>query len=710
MADRNIHNSIHTDSPNNSRVTTPHSNNAARSTTAHPASGSRSTTPHPPIERCAALHSSVPDQSSKAEVSGRATTPHNFEDSSVSLPPVGDVRRTTPHASAPVQSRDAAVSGRVTAPHDFGNGGVSSQPTYDIRRTTPHNDNVDLPAESVSVSNQSSIFNLPENTHITNEIIITGKLRQINPSGEAVLYKCRIDGHNEEYIIKIYTREFNDKEIEAKRNVIQALKDVPVVAQVVRFGKYAGYYYEVLLYYHNGSLADRLHEKTFSEKEIRKDILPKLNEAIHQIHQVNVIHADIKPANILFTEDKKNFVLIDFGVAKYTNGRQLVTQAGRTADYSATELIYGKVAKESDYYSLGISLYELFTGKTPTKDLEDTEVDVSLHFYNDGRIRHPNGMSDNFYALLLQLTYPSLSDDEQTDDFPIYTRWSYSQVKKWLSIPQLPEEKIDEILRRKRKADRLILSFPYGNKLYDSVNALVNALANSNVTDAYRYIMADTASFGETLRNLKKNDDLRVRQFATELIKKHESFKKSVPKSIPNEEKVILFYYTFSENLDVLYTTFSKPFKAKHLDELGKDLLEVLSRSNWTDRIQTYIPLLEHGLLDRYLSQRDNKDLTPVERHLSELLESLCQIARTDKTTAFCAMAYAFSGRNTPFKQGNRQFQNIYDLEEKIADLEQNPQELFCLITPLLSDAHHLSPQFAGWLINQNVRYEDISF
>lgn len=621
-------------------------------------------------------------------------------------------RKTIPQSSESVSFVETKSSERVTVINNLESNEITHPSSSDHRVTTPHELGNDLSAGIALQYGQSNIFNLPPKTSISGEIIITEKFNSSKQGGEAVLYKCHIKDHSEEYIIKIYNRELNEDEIEAKKKIYQELKGLSCVAHVVRSGLYAGFYYEVSLFYQNGSLADRIHEKNFTEQEIRK-VLPKLNEALHQIHQVNIIHSDIKPANILYSNDKKDFVLIDFGIAAYTDGRDLVTQFARTVDYSAPELLAHKVAKESDYYSLGISLAEMFSGETPTASEKNGNVDLMLHVMNGGRIRRPNNMSDNLYTLILRMTYPSIMAEETQEEFPLNVRWTYEHIKKWLAVPQLPREIIDKTINPASPApiSDSVFIFPYQNSVYDSFNDLVLAMAHSDVRDAYRYITANTGgSFREALSRLDKNADSRIRNRAAALIEKHKKFTANLPPSIPNEEKVILFYYTFSENLKVLFTTSSGSFTAKNLNELGNILVNTLSKNDWKDNLQKYMPILEHGLLDKYLDQRKTNELTPIEKHLVEMLDSLHKTARLDAPTAYCAMAYAFCGCNMPFVLKDIHFRDIADMNEKIAELESEPKKLFQLLTPLLVDTHHFRPEFTGWLMNQGVQYENISF
>ncbi len=111
----------------------------------------------------------------------------------------------------------------------------------------------------------------------------------------------------------------------------------------------------------------KTHNISFEDKLL---ISIDIADAIMQIHRQKVIHKDINPSNILYNMDTKQLKIIDFGISTDLNTEkpQNVFILEGTLPYISPEQT-GKVNRaidyRSDYYSLGVTLYEIFTGQLP---------------------------------------------------------------------------------------------------------------------------------------------------------------------------------------------------------------------------------------------------------------------------------------------------------------------------------------------------------
>lgn len=107
----------------------------------------------------------------------------------------------------------------------------------------------------------------------------------------------------------------------------------------------------------------------------------ELTRALAAIHEQHIIHKDFNPGNILWVEGQQQIKVIDFGIAtrlttEYSNAKSLAGMAGTLA-YIAPEQtgrMNRSVDFRSDFYALGVTLYEIFTGKLPFKNGDPVEL------------------------------------------------------------------------------------------------------------------------------------------------------------------------------------------------------------------------------------------------------------------------------------------------------------------------------------------------
>jgi serine/threonine protein kinase len=160
-------------------------------------------------------------------------------------------------------------------------------------------------------------------------------------------------------------------------------------------------------------------------KTLSNNISEKRNTIIRQIqsildalsflHKNGVVHRDVKPENIMITNENKS-VLMDLGVARASNGKRL-TNAGviiGTPHYSAPEQIKGesnKINATTDIYATGITLYEMLTGVPPFD--ASSQFDV-MEMQVKKTIPHNHALTSEIYRVLKKATEKEQSNRYQT--------------------------------------------------------------------------------------------------------------------------------------------------------------------------------------------------------------------------------------------------------------------------------------------------------
>ncbi|WP_406039436.1 serine/threonine protein kinase [Succinimonas sp.] len=291
----------------------------------------------------------------------------------------------------------------------------------------------------------NSVQRLPDITGLTlDEFHVDARLDIV--SGEADIYLCSENGihSGKKHLLKYYRRENA-----VKHDVLEKLKTVksPFVAPVEGYGEYQGHQYVVRPYYEMSALSELLAGGTrFSEEELKSLIIPSIIEGLKAVHDAGILHKDLKPANLIPDDAGEHIVLIDFGISSDAgNNTFVVTQTGMTPFYAAPEALQGIFHRETDYYALGITVFELFTGFTPFQN-PGLSPEETARLASVSKIEFPANFPEDLKNLVLGLTYKDISHRNEKDN--PNRRWGYSEVKKWLNgeTPPLPGTEVSKTL------------------------------------------------------------------------------------------------------------------------------------------------------------------------------------------------------------------------------------------------------------------------
>lgn len=208
----------------------------------------------------------------------------------------------------------------------------------------------------------------------------------VGSGGMADVYKAKDQRLNRFVAIKVLKPEYSsDKSFVNKfRGEAQSAAGLshPNIVNVYDVGDEGGLYYIVM------ELVEGITLKRFIERKGKLEIKEAVGIAIQiaqgmeAAHDNNIIHRDIKPQNIIISRDGKVKVT-DFGIAKASNSNTITSNAMGSVHYLSPEQARGGYSDEkSDIYSLGVTLYEMLSGKVPFAG--DNTVSVALlHIQQD---------------------------------------------------------------------------------------------------------------------------------------------------------------------------------------------------------------------------------------------------------------------------------------------------------------------------------------
>ena len=200
-------------------------------------------------------------------------------------------------------------------------------------------------------------------------------LEKLGEGGMATVYKAYDTRLERDVAVKIIRKEAFSQEVierilkrfEREAKTLAKLTH-PNIVPIIDYGEHENSPYLVMPYLAGGTLKGQMGKPRAWQDAIR--LLLPVAKALAYAHGEDVIHRDVKPANILITPSGEP-MLTDFGIAKMLDleGGQTITGTGvgvGTPEYMAPEQGMGKeIDGRADVYALGIILYELITGRKP---------------------------------------------------------------------------------------------------------------------------------------------------------------------------------------------------------------------------------------------------------------------------------------------------------------------------------------------------------
>jgi serine/threonine protein kinase len=508
--------------------------------------------------------------------------------------------------------------------------------------------------------------------------LLAGKYEIVEPlsvsTGEADLYVCKYN--DKQYVAKVYRRQRA-----VKPEVVTVLKSIssPYVASLFETGTYNNLPFEVLPYYKKGSLQGR----QFTIEELKKIIIPCINEALKVLHQNDIIHKDLKPSNIMMLDDNKSVAIIDFGISSVVEqgNTVLVTKTGMTPEYSAPETFRNLFLEESDYYSFGITLYELYCGYTPYKNMNAEEI---AQFTAVQRIPFPKDMPQELQDLISAVTYFDITNRNNKKN--PNRRWTYTEVDNWCKGKKqvIPGEGTGF------GAEKAIPPYTFLGQAYKDIPSLVTALA-SNWNDGKKQL------YRGLLSAFFKNFNPEIAGYCMDA-------EEEATRTAGKDD--IIFWDLLYKIYPELNGFYWMGQIYESLPALGRDMLERLWRNDKSN-YSYWDGILGNKLLTNYLSKVNSKnDNLATASAALETSHNIGNKNKRDTMMNYYTMAYLLSGQKL-FAIGEKRLKNVSELTSHMKGLLDSSYEEFEDFCHSLIDYDDtLDVQLEAWIVALGKRKE----
>ena len=213
-------------------------------------------------------------------------------------------------------------------------------------------------------------------------------IKKIGDGGMAFVYEARDRLLNRTVAIKVLRPEFvDDQEFLTKfKREAEAVASLshPNIVNVYDVGEDGKVHYIVMELIEGQNLKDIIKNEGTLDEYTALDITKQIARALGAAHKKGIIHRDIKPHNILISNEGRIVKVADFGIAKAVSSSTMTSTGSviGSVHYFSPEQAKGKfVGNTTDLYSLGIVLYEMIIGRVPFRG--DSPISIALQHIND---------------------------------------------------------------------------------------------------------------------------------------------------------------------------------------------------------------------------------------------------------------------------------------------------------------------------------------
>lgn len=281
---------------------------------------------------------------------------------------------------------------------------------------------------TVGSTSSGNVADLPP--EMADQYRVVRPLRDLSGRASATLIEAT--NSSARFVFKLY-----DPGVDASREVIDRVRqsDPDHVVKLQARGTWNGRYYELQEHVPLGSLEDLVNREgpKLADEGTVKDILKELGAAISHIHTNNIVHWELTPRNILVRERRPlDLILSEFAFASTEFGKSNHRQEPWSVAYSAPETLAGTVSSASNYWSLGIILVEVLTGRHPFR-MQEASDPQQIRSWIATRPVDMVGVP----GLWRKLCRGLLERDPEK-------RWKFEQIQRWLDNDDtLPEPSAD---------------------------------------------------------------------------------------------------------------------------------------------------------------------------------------------------------------------------------------------------------------------------
>lgn len=438
---------------------------------------------------------------------------------------------------------------------------------------------------------------------LENEQIFDGRYKIIsNISGEssqAMVYLTENTEDGSHVVVKIYNTDFKPD-----YGMLEKFKkiDSPYLAKLLNFGSCQGKHYEVYKYYKNGNVLQKAKKEQLSAEFIENVAIVSMNEALHTLHNMGIVHADVKPENILIGDDEQSLVLGDYGISVQldSDGCAYRELQGTLAYAPRAEQHFNKIKIEKawDFGSMGLVLITLICGRGLFDGMNNDEI---FREWERG-IEIPSVITGRLKSLILGLI-------EQDSD----KRFGYNEVVRWC------------------EGDIVKTGFSKKVNIVKNIQPLIVAIVDGKVItvntpgDFAREILKNWNAARDRIFDNPSSKSI-IENFLRQFDGTYYDSVKSHLDYIDKDKTLFCTAYTILPHKDIYY-------KGKYLGRLDS----LFSAENISENAEELLTFVKSDLLEFYLEVNEYPD------DVMDSIKALIRLAGNDGQFLYYLLMYSFA-------------------------------------------------------------------
>lgn len=210
-------------------------------------------------------------------------------------------------------------------------------------------------------------------------------IRSLGSGGFGSVYLAKDTWLNTDVAIKVPHKQSTELFKLLKEPRLQAALNHPNIVRMISAEKEKKVFFMVMEFVKGATLEKILDKEKILEFDKAVEYIMQIGSAVHHAHVNKIIHRDLRPSNIMISEQGK-VKIADFGTSAWLNNVPYASTRIGSPPYMAPEQFLGKATFRSDIYSMGCIFYEMIIGRPPIFDPDPFKI---LEKAQQGKITPP---------------------------------------------------------------------------------------------------------------------------------------------------------------------------------------------------------------------------------------------------------------------------------------------------------------------------------